>query len=157
MKKPKNKMVSVEKNGRTRVRTVNNGPVMAQQQFKAECDINNIVNNYAKTGLLPQNIKSGGQFADFSNIRDYQGMLDTILQAENTFMQLDPQIRSRFENNPGKLIEFIQKKQNYDEGVKLGLFNPKDLQQPNTNEQNEQKPASKSKKPIPDQTQTEPV
>jgi phage internal scaffolding protein len=39
-------------------------------------------------------------------------------------MALPAQIRSRFDNDPAKLIDFLENEQNHDEAIKLGLVNP---------------------------------
>lgn len=120
------KSVSVDKKtGRVRVKTINAEPTKTQQQFKDECDINNIMKRYASTGEFLHLTKKKGVYGDFSQIDDYQGMLDKVQQAQEAFMTLPADVRTRFQNDPGSLISFLQDEKNHDEGVKLGLINPK--------------------------------
>lgn len=115
------------KTGRIRVRTINTEPSMAQQQFKDECDINNIMNKYLKTGEFTHATGKQGVYADFTEITDFQGMVDTIQKAEEAFALLPAQIRAKFQNNPGELVDFLGDPKNYDEALSLGLLDPKDL------------------------------
>lgn len=146
--------IEKEKNGRTRVRTINSQPSKTQQQFKEECDINNIIKKFSDTGEFLHLTKKQGVYADFSNIGDFHQMHQTVLEAQYAFDTLPAEMRLRFQNNPGNLIDFLQNPNNYDEGVKLGLLNPKPTTTQNQiNEQNEQiKPKTKPKPPPEDPT-----
>lgn len=115
--------ITKRSDGSVRVQTVNSEKSLTQQQFKDECDINNIMKKYEQTGEFLHLTKKQGQYADFSEIQDYQAMYDTVIKAEEAFMTLPAETRLRFQNNPGKLIEFIQDEKNYEEGVKLGILN----------------------------------
>jgi phage internal scaffolding protein len=102
---------------------------LTQQHFKDECDINNILRQFNVTGLLPQAPLSP-QYGDFTGISDYHSALNQVIAAEDEFMALPAQIRSRFDNDPAKLIDFLEKSENLDEAVKLGLVNqPAELPQ----------------------------
>jgi len=134
--KSQNQISQYRPNGTLRVATVNEEPTMAQQQFKDECDINNIMKKYSTTGQFTHLTSKTGIYADFSQITDYQDMLHTVQYAQDAFASLPADVRLRFSNDPGKLLEFIQDSKNYDEGVKLGLVNPKI--QPPPSQSNEQ-------------------
>lgn len=110
--------------GSLNIETINNEPSMTQQQFKDETDINLIVEKYSKSGQFPQYGKIG-IYADYSEIKDYQGMLQTVMDAQESFNQLDAKVRYKFQNDPAQLIKFMQDPKNHDEGVKLGIYNPK--------------------------------
>lgn len=112
------------------VETVNDEPTLTQTQWKDECDINNIMKKYSSTGEWQSLTRTGGVYADFSEIQDYQGMLAQIKYADEAFISLPPEVRKRFNNNPGELLHFLQDSNNYEEGLKLGLVNPKPI--PNT-------------------------
>jgi len=134
-------LVSVDKKtGRVRVQSHNILPTKTQQNFKDECDINNIMAQYSKTGQFTHVTSRQGQYADFSSITDYQEMLDTVRYADQAFMTLPAQVRARFGNDPGKLLAFVQDDANYDEGVKLGLVQPKQAAPPKNDDSNDEKP-----------------
>ena len=96
---------------------------LTQQHFKDECDINNILRQFNITGLLPEAPLSP-RYGDFTGIGDYHSALNQVIAAENEFMALPAQIRSRFDNDPAKLIDFLDNSENKDEAIKLGLVNP---------------------------------
>lgn len=111
---------------RTRVQTINEDPTLTQQQFKDEADINNIMRKYGNDPVAFNALtRKGGVYADFSKITDYHGMLQEVAEAQDAFASLPAQLRSRFENDPGKLLGFLQDPKNYDEGVELGLLEAK--------------------------------
>lgn len=115
-------------NGNLKVQTMNTEPSRTQQQFKAQVNINNIMKKYAITGDMTIFIKSGkGRYGDFSGIGDYQTALNKIIETQESFNNLPPLVRQKFENEPGQLLEFINDKSNYDEAVKLGLIDPKPI------------------------------
>lgn len=91
------------------------------ESFKDECDINTIVERFGLTGELPENVRvpvSG----DFTGITDFQSAMNAVRAAEEAFMELPPQVRYRFANNPQKLLEFIEDGSNLEEARKLGLL-----------------------------------
>jgi len=137
---------------RIRVRTVNNEPSMTQQQFAEEADINNIMRKYGADPVAFNALtRKGGVYADFSQISDYHGMLQEVAHAQDAFASLPAQIRSRFANDPGKLIEFLSDSKNYDEGVELGLYDPKPPSISKT-----QTPGATSKNDLNDKTEATP-
>ena len=95
---------------------------LAQQHYKDECDINNILRQFNVTGLLPENALSP-RYGDFTGISDYQTALNQVIAAEDEFMRLPADLRARFGNDPAQLIEFMENSENKDEAIKLGLVN----------------------------------
>lgn len=103
-------------------------PSLAQQQFRDECDINNILRQFNVTGQLPGTPLSP-KYGDFSGIFDYKTALDRVMDSHEEFMGLPATLRARFDNDPANLIEFLENDQNRAEAEKLGLVDPKeDLQ-----------------------------
>ena len=95
-------------------------PSLAQQHYKEECDINTILQKFNVTGLLPQTPLSP-RYGDFSGIGDYHTALNRVIAAQDEFEALPAQIRARFDNDPAKLIEFLDDESNRPEAEKLGL------------------------------------
>ena len=91
------------------------------QSAMDECDINNIMSRYEKTGILQhvQNIE--GAYGDFTNVQDYQLSLNQVIAAQEAFEQLPSRIRERFGNDPAHLMTFLQDDANREEAIKLGL------------------------------------
>lgn len=102
-------------------------PSLAQQHFKDECDINNILRQFNITGLLPETPLSP-RYGDFTGIYDYHTALNAVIAAEDGFMALPADIRSRFLNDPENLINFLNDESNKDEAIKLGLIDQKLIQ-----------------------------
>jgi len=98
-------------------------PTLAQQSFKDECDINTILERFAVTGELPNNVRMP-QYGDFTGISDYQSALNAVIAADDSFMQLPASIRARFDNDPALFVEFCGDESNRDEAIKLGLVPP---------------------------------
>ena len=94
---------------------------LTKQSFKEECDINNIVRKFETQGILPDNIRSNPQYGDFTNLPSYQESLNVVIEANERFTDLPAKVRKRFDNDPGKLIDFCQDPKNLDEMVELGL------------------------------------
>lgn len=97
------------------------GETMTQQQHKDDCDINNILKRYEKTGILPDLIKADPQYGDFSTVPSYQQALDTVYKAQEQFDALGAKIRERFQNDPEKFLQFVNDPKNIDEMCSLGL------------------------------------
>jgi phage internal scaffolding protein len=95
-------------------------PSLAQQHYKEECDINTILERFNITGLLPESPLSP-RYGDFSGIGDYHTALNRVIAAQDEFEALPAQIRARFENDPSKLIEFLENENNRPEAEELGL------------------------------------
>lgn len=99
-------------------------PSMAQQHFKAECDINNIINGSVQQVVNGVPGQRQAVFGDFTEVpQTYQEYCNRVVEARENFMLLDSKIRRRFDNDPHKLIDFLADKGNLDEAVKLGIVN----------------------------------
>lgn len=98
-------------------------PSMTQQHFKEECDVNNIIERYTATGMIPDYLTktSEGVYGDFSDVGDFVDMQNQIIAAKNSFAALPSEIRRRFNEDPAQLIAFVRDNNNYDEAVRLGL------------------------------------
>lgn len=98
-------------------------PSRTQQQFKEECDVNNILRNYVNTGVLNHVSSVPPEFGDFSEVpSDYGEALALIEKSNEEFMKFPSEVRERFDNKPVNLINFLQDEKNRDEAIKLGLI-----------------------------------
>lgn len=98
-------------------------PSMAKQEFKRECDINNIVKHFSTHGMLNHvNAKAAqGAYQDLPDHMDFQESLHTIKAAETAFMTLPAKVRDRFGQDPAQFLAFMADPENIDEVRKLGL------------------------------------
>lgn len=94
---------------------------LVQQNMAAECDINNIMAKYQKTGELTHLAAIAGQYGDFSDVTDYKTGLERIYAADDLFMELPSSIRDRFDNDPAQFVEFATNKENLEELREMGL------------------------------------
>lgn len=98
----------------------NYGPSRTQQSQAEDADINTIVKRFGLTGQLPENYRQP-VYADFEEIHDFKSAQDAIAAAHSSFMQIPPQIRGRFDNDPQKFMEFCEIPENLPELRRLGL------------------------------------
>lgn len=98
-------------------------PSLAQQQFRDECDINTIVKRFGLTGELPGDFEMP-QSGDFTGITNFQEAMNAVRNAEEMFMLVPADVRSRFANDAGRFVEFFNDASNRDEAMKLGLLQP---------------------------------
>jgi phage internal scaffolding protein len=108
-----------KKQVRRRVAITFTEPSLTKQQFAEEVDINNKIKKYVQTGELP-NMRYGF-YGDVSNLPDYKTAFDMVADAQDAFMELPSEIRAKFNNDPGKVIEFLNDPKNLDEAVRLGI------------------------------------
>lgn len=83
-----------------------NDPSKAQQSQEEEANINTIVGRFLKTGLLPQ-AKLPPTLDAFADIFDFQSAMNILAEARHSFMQLDPQVRNAFNNDPHLFVSQI--------------------------------------------------
>lgn len=117
----KNRVVTIRENGSMRIQTKSEKRTRTQRQFKDECDINNIIAKFKKTGIITHLGNKTGTYADMSEVGNYQQALQKVIQADKDFEALPSHIRTKFHNNPQELIEFLNDKDKIEESIKLGL------------------------------------
>lgn len=93
---------------------------LAQQHFKEQCDINRIVAQYAKTGLVPQSTATP-MAEDFVGITDYHTAMNAIRRGNEAFSTLNADVREKFQNDAGRFVDFCLDPGNLDEVIALGL------------------------------------
>lgn len=97
---------------------------MTKQAFQAECDINNIMKRYERTGIVDHLNKYGGRFGDFTGAVDFQTAQNIVIDAQKMFMDIPAAIRAKFDNDPGKFLVFATDPKNIDELREMGLAPP---------------------------------
>lgn len=104
-----------------KVALVSTLPSRTKQQFKEECDINNIISRFLKTGVLNFTSKNAPRYGDVTAI-EYQDAMLKVAQARTLFAELPAAIRSRFDNEPAQFLAFVQDEKNRDEALAMGLL-----------------------------------
>lgn len=95
-------------------------PSLARESEAEGCDINEIVRRFGLTGQMP--VGGVAFFADVSAMpMDYHSALQFVQAAEEGFALLPAELRARFRNDPGALVEFLEVEGNRAEAEKLGI------------------------------------
>lgn len=108
---------------KTRVQLFTPEPSRTKQAFKAECDINTIIARYLRTGQIDLAQRLEPRYGDCTGL-EFQAAMLTVKQAQTLFAELPSAIRSRFRNEPGEFLNFVQDEKNREEAQKLGLLKP---------------------------------
>lgn len=108
---------------RIRVQTDASGPSRTKQSMKAECDINNILRKYIKTGNISHFAKHAGYY-DYAPALDYQEALALVAKADDMFRELPATTRREFNNDPAQFLQFVKDERNLPRMRELGLANP---------------------------------
>ncbi len=96
-------------------------PSRAKQSFKQECDINQIMKKFKKTGLITHTNTHKGNYGDFIGATDYHNSLNQIHAAQDAFATVPSEIRAKFDNDAGLFLDFVQDPENRDEMIEMGL------------------------------------
>ena len=108
------------------VATVNDEPSLADPSFQDQCDVNNIVKRFLRTGELGHTASRQGRFIDVSNTPSMFDGMNQIHRAEEAFHRLPKEIKDRFKG-PKDMIQFMQNPENMDECIELGLMVPREV------------------------------
>lgn len=99
------------------------GQGRTRQSFKNECDINNIVGRFKRTGVWDSLAKTRPSYGDVTGV-EFQGAMDLVVEAREMFGDLPSSVRTRFDNDPAQFLEFAQLPENQAEMAKMGLADP---------------------------------
>jgi len=94
-----------------------------KQSFKDECDINNIMARYRRTGLLEFVQANQARYMDCTGY-DYQAAQQTIAQANGLFQAMPAALRAQFDNDPAKFLTFCEDERNLPRLEEMGLLRP---------------------------------
>lgn len=101
--------------------TLTCGPSRTKQSFKQEADINYIVERWGSVNLGAQN-QTRPMYGDFTQVTDFHGAQNQMLQAQEGFATLGARLRERFNNDPGALLDFVDNPENLEEAQALGIL-----------------------------------
>lgn len=94
-----------------------------QQSFAEECDINTIVSRFGLTGELPENFRAPVS-GDFTGVSDFHSAMNAVRQAQEQFDAMPGELRARFDNDPQKLMRFVENEKNREQAMELGILRP---------------------------------
>jgi len=104
---------------------VEKSPGRTRQDDLESSKIGNIVKRYLKTRELPVTGREAF-FADVSSMPDYQTAFGILEAGANAFKQLPAEVKTRFDNDPAKFLDFTNDAGNRDEMVTMGLLDAPD-------------------------------
>lgn len=116
-------------NGTLRVQSVPVGKTKTEQTHRKSVNINTIVAK-ARKGVPVRINKGTGLYGDFSSGMDYQSCMEAIADAQLDFMSLPATTREFFQNDVGRLLDFIADPENEAKARELGLLPEKEAEAP---------------------------
>lgn len=85
------------------------GEAMTEQAHEPECNVNNIVARFSKTGDMALLNRAQGMFADISEMpSDYQASLNFVQNVGAAFDALPAKVRAAYANDPQKFMDAVQ-------------------------------------------------
>lgn len=93
-----------------------------QQHFKDQVDINRILAKYRKTGVIEHVKRAQARYGDFTELAEYAQNLDKVAKAQQAFESLPAELRNKFNNNIPGFFDYIMQPENFDECVKMGIY-----------------------------------
>lgn len=102
---------------------------LTQQSDKEKSNINNMLKKYIRTGVISRVKNFEAKYGDVTGI-DFRQAMELIVGARESFYELPSDVRKRFDNNPEKLLTFMEDPNNREEAIRLGLIHkdtPEDM------------------------------
>lgn len=120
-------MAKIRKPYDKRTRLVQNtqGESKTKQQFKTQCDVNHIIQQYDRGGVITHGNAASPQYGVAPKI-DYHSAMNIVVEANAAFEALPANVRKRFDNDPAKFMDVIHDEKYHDDMVELGLLIPKE-------------------------------
>ena len=104
-------------------------PILTDQSYKNACDINIIMANYAKTGLLPTFREQNPIYIDNTTIPNLMEAFEISNRAIEMFNDLPPDVRRLMDNDPANLEQFVLNPENAEILAKNGMILKQNTQQ----------------------------
>jgi len=92
-----------------------------EQAHKDKCDVNKIVKRYNSQGIIDHISRFEATYGDVTGI-EFKKAKDQVINAQRMFDELPSKIRKEFENNPQKLLSFMDDPDNREKAIELGLI-----------------------------------
>lgn len=98
------------------------GESRTQQHFKDQVDINRILAKYRKTGVIEHVKRAQERYGDFAELAEYGMNLDKVAKAQQAFEMLPATLRNKFNNSIPGFFTYIMDEANFDDCVKMGIY-----------------------------------
>lgn len=93
-----------------------------KQADRESCDINMMIEKFQRSGIVPAQNALPPRYGDFSQHMDLHSSINAVNAAEDVFFDLPAKLREQFDNDPVKLVEFVDNPDNQVEAEELGLL-----------------------------------
>jgi hypothetical protein len=103
-----------------RVRFKCEGESITEQSHKDECDMNYILRDYSKTGLIRHAHKNAGRYDDVSSV-DFQHAMDVVADAKSMFESLPALVRAEFNQDVKQFLDFARDPNNAVKMQEMGI------------------------------------
>lgn len=101
-------------------------PSRTKREFADECDINNILRNWVKSGQDPFMSRVGlKQFLDLTSVGDFRSSMDKVANARVLFESLPADVREFFRNDPARFLAGLNDPRSIQVMVDAGLAVPR--------------------------------
>lgn len=97
------------------------GESLTKQSMKDDADINFIIKQFDKTGVINHRNQYEGDYGDYSEAVTFDEAMRIVADANSMFETVPAKIRKQFGNDPGRFVEFVNNPENREELVKMGL------------------------------------
>jgi phage internal scaffolding protein len=135
------KIISNRESGYRRSQLKFTQPSKTDQSSKEYCDINTIMAQYQRTGMLPHFKEKTPQYVDLSKIPNFIEAFDKVAEANQLFYELPSEIRNLMHHDPRNLEAFISDEKNHEVLEAFGMVEI--VRQANKNKDLEEKKAEK--------------
>lgn len=92
-----------------------------KQSHKDECDVNQIMARFQRTGAITHFNKFSPHYEDMTGF-DYTEAMQQVAEAQSMFNELPSSLRDRFQHDPANFLDFVQDPANGPEARELGLL-----------------------------------
>lgn len=93
-----------------------------KQAHQSECDINQVLSKYLKTGVIDHVSSHQGQYGEAPGI-DFKEALDLVRRSQDMFDELPAKARKHFNNDPAAFMDAVHEEGNDALMYELGLSN----------------------------------
>jgi len=91
------------------------GDGKTQQHFTEGCDVNNIIAQYAQTGVDVHADRATNQRFGYATSTSYLEAMQNIAEINSAFAELPSKDRSQFDNDPAQWVESLEEPETIDE------------------------------------------
>lgn len=97
---------------------------MTKQSMKAECDINTILRQYSRTGVLTHVQSARPTYLDLPDGIDFQQALNIVLEGQEAFASIPAKVRAHYNNDPSAFLAALSDPEQADQLREWGFLKP---------------------------------